>query len=80
MPWRARSPEEVERRQEQAARAYQRRGYTPDRVAAAILGAVRRNPAILPVAPEAHVAHALSRITPAALRGLARLDMERVFE
>jgi NAD(P)-dependent dehydrogenase (short-subunit alcohol dehydrogenase family)/pimeloyl-ACP methyl ester carboxylesterase len=72
-------PEEEERRrQEQAARAYGRRGYTPDRVAAAILRAVRRNPAVLPVAPEAHVARAISRISPAVLRGLGRLDMDQV--
>jgi NAD(P)-dependent dehydrogenase (short-subunit alcohol dehydrogenase family)/pimeloyl-ACP methyl ester carboxylesterase len=71
------SEEEERRRQQQAARAYERRGYTPDRVAAAILRAVRRNPAVLPVAPEAHVARAISRLSPAALRGIARLDIER---
>jgi NAD(P)-dependent dehydrogenase (short-subunit alcohol dehydrogenase family)/pimeloyl-ACP methyl ester carboxylesterase len=72
------SPEEERRRQEQAARAYGRRGYTADRVAAAILRAVRRNPAVLPVAPEAHVARTISRLSPAVLRALARLDMDRV--
>jgi NAD(P)-dependent dehydrogenase (short-subunit alcohol dehydrogenase family)/pimeloyl-ACP methyl ester carboxylesterase len=71
------STEEERRRQEQAARAYGRRGYTPDRVAAAILRAVRRNPAVLPVAPEAHVARAISRLSPAVLRGLGRIDMDR---
>jgi NAD(P)-dependent dehydrogenase (short-subunit alcohol dehydrogenase family)/pimeloyl-ACP methyl ester carboxylesterase len=71
------STEEERRRQEQAARMYGRRGYTPDRVAAAILRAVRRNPAVLPVAPEAHVARAISRLSPAVLRGLARIDMDR---
>jgi NAD(P)-dependent dehydrogenase (short-subunit alcohol dehydrogenase family)/pimeloyl-ACP methyl ester carboxylesterase len=73
------SPDEEHRRQEQAARAYQRRGYTPDRVAAAIVRAVKRNPAVLPVAPEAHVARTISRLSPAAMRGLARLDMDKVF-
>jgi NAD(P)-dependent dehydrogenase (short-subunit alcohol dehydrogenase family) len=72
------SEDEERRRQERAARAYQRRGYTPDRVAAAIVRAVRRNPAVLPVAPEAHVARTVSRLSPAAIRGLARLDMDRV--
>jgi NAD(P)-dependent dehydrogenase (short-subunit alcohol dehydrogenase family)/pimeloyl-ACP methyl ester carboxylesterase len=70
--------EEERRRQEQAARAYGRRGYTPDRVAAAIVRAVRRNPAVLPVAPEAHIARTISRLSPALLRGLAQLDMDRV--
>jgi NAD(P)-dependent dehydrogenase (short-subunit alcohol dehydrogenase family)/pimeloyl-ACP methyl ester carboxylesterase len=72
------SADEERRRQRQAASAYERRGYTPDRVAAAILRAVRRNPAVLPVAPEAHVARALSRLSPALLRGLGRLDMDQV--
>jgi NAD(P)-dependent dehydrogenase (short-subunit alcohol dehydrogenase family) len=72
------SEAEERRRQNQAARAYGRRGYTADRVAAAILRAVRRNPAVLPIAPEAHVARAISRLSPVVLRGLARLDMDRV--
>jgi NAD(P)-dependent dehydrogenase (short-subunit alcohol dehydrogenase family) len=71
------SEQEEHRRRQQAARAYERRGYTPDRVAKAIVRAVKRNPAVLPIAPEAHVAHALSRLSPAALRGLARLDLDR---
>ena len=72
------SEDEERRRQELAARAYGRRGYTADRVAAAILRAVRRNPAVLPVAPEAHVARAISRLSPAVLRALARLNMDQV--
>lgn len=72
------SPEEERRRQEQAARAYGRRGYTPERVAAAILRAIRRNPAVLPVAPEAHVARTISRVSPSLLRGLGRLELDRV--
>ena len=71
------SPEEERRRQEQAARAYGRRGYTPDRVAAAILRAIRRNPAVLPVAPEAYVARTISRVSPSLLRGLGRLELDR---
>ena len=72
------SEDEKRLRRERTARAYERRGYTPDRVAAAIVRAVRRNPAVLPIAPEAHIAHGLSRLSPAALRRLARLDMDRV--
>lgn len=72
------SEDEERRRQLKAARAYERRGYTPDRVAAAILRALRRNPAVLPIAPEAHVARAISRMSPSVLRGLARLDMDQI--
>jgi NAD(P)-dependent dehydrogenase (short-subunit alcohol dehydrogenase family) len=72
------SAEEERRRQAQAARAYGRRGYTPDRVAAAILRAVRRNPAVLPVAPEAHIARTISRVAPSLLRGLGRLELDRL--
>jgi hypothetical protein len=47
-------------------------------VAEAIVRAVRTNPAVLPVAPEAHVAHAMSKLSPAVLRRIARLDPERL--
>jgi NAD(P)-dependent dehydrogenase (short-subunit alcohol dehydrogenase family) len=72
------SAEEEQRRQRQATRAYSRRGYTPDRVAAAIVRAVRRNPAVLPVAPEARVARAISRLSPGLMRAFGRLDLDRV--
>jgi NAD(P)-dependent dehydrogenase (short-subunit alcohol dehydrogenase family) len=49
---------------EKVDRFYARRNYTPDRVAAAILKAVERNRAVVPVAPESYVidwTHRLSR-------------------
>jgi NAD(P)-dependent dehydrogenase (short-subunit alcohol dehydrogenase family)/pimeloyl-ACP methyl ester carboxylesterase len=61
--------------QRQAARAYARRGYPPERVADAIVRAVRSNPAVVPVTPEARVLLALARVSPRALRRLARLDL-----
>jgi NAD(P)-dependent dehydrogenase (short-subunit alcohol dehydrogenase family) len=61
--------------QRQAARSYARRGYPPERVADAILGALGSNRALVPVTPEAHVLLALARVTPRALRRLARLDL-----
>jgi NAD(P)-dependent dehydrogenase (short-subunit alcohol dehydrogenase family)/pimeloyl-ACP methyl ester carboxylesterase len=61
--------------QRQAARAYARRGYPPERVADAIVRAVRSNPAVVPVTPEARVLLALARLSPRALRRLARLDL-----
>jgi NAD(P)-dependent dehydrogenase (short-subunit alcohol dehydrogenase family) len=63
--------------QERGARIYERRGYPPEKVAEAILGAVRRNPAVLPVTPEARVMRTMSQLTPGLLRALARLDPGR---
>ena len=62
----------LERRRGQAMRLYQRRGYGPERVAERILVAVRRNIAVMPVTPEALALRALSRLSPAATRRLAR--------
>jgi hypothetical protein len=42
-------------------------------VAAAILRAVVRNEAVVPVTPEARGARWLSRLAPGALRGIARV-------
>ena len=50
---------------------YQRRGYTPERAAVNILRAVGRNRAIAPVAPEAHLMFAFTRVSPPAARWLA---------
>ncbi|MFF4588510.1 SDR family oxidoreductase [Streptomyces sp. NPDC001388] len=64
---------EEERRQKRSARAYRLRNYPPEKVADAILRAVVRNEAVVPVTPEARGAHALSRFAPGVLRGVARL-------
>src|SRR5690606_28865007 len=53
--------------------ALRRRAYPPERVAAHILRAVRRNQAVVPVNAEGKLGYALSRISPSATRGLARL-------
>ncbi|KUN81750.1 SDR family oxidoreductase [Streptomyces griseoruber] len=65
---------EERRRQKRATRAYGLRNYPPEKVADAILRAVARNEAVVPVTPEARGAHALSRFAPRALRALARLQ------
>ena len=62
-----------DRRREAAMRLYRRRAYSADRVAERILVAVRRNVAVMPVAPEAHALRALSRISPSVVRRLARI-------
>jgi NAD(P)-dependent dehydrogenase (short-subunit alcohol dehydrogenase family)/pimeloyl-ACP methyl ester carboxylesterase len=67
-------PEEERRMQERTARAYGMRGYPPEKVAAAIVGAVKRNPAVLPVTPEARVMRTMSQLTPGLVRRMARLN------
>ncbi|MFG2284781.1 SDR family oxidoreductase [Streptomyces sp. NPDC048595] len=68
------SAEEEKRRQAKAARMYGLRNYPPEKVADAILRAVVRNQAVVPVTPEARGVHLLSRIAPRALRALARFE------
>ncbi|GHI32483.1 short chain dehydrogenase [Streptomyces daghestanicus] len=62
------------RRQRRTARLYGLRNYPPERVADAILDAVARDRAVVPVAAEARVARFLSRFVPGAGRALARVD------
>lgn len=66
-------PEEERRRRESAVRFYRRRAFPPERVAAAVLRAVERNEAVVPVTAEAVAAQALSRLSPTLLRALGRL-------
>lgn len=68
------SANEEKRRQAKVARAYGLRNYPPEKVADAILRAVVRNEAVVPVTPEARGAHLMSRFAPRALRALARFD------
>lgn len=65
--------EEERRLRKRAARLYGLRGYPPEKVAAAILRAVARDEAVVPVSPEAWTAYALSRWMPGALRRIARV-------
>ncbi|MEU9865167.1 SDR family oxidoreductase [Streptomyces sp. NPDC047971] len=66
--------EEQKRRQKKVSRLYGLRNYPPEKVADAILRAVVRNQAVVPVTPEARGAHVLSRLAPRALRAIARLE------
>ncbi len=65
--------EEERRLQKRAARLYGLRNYPPEKVAAAILRAVVRDEAVVPVTPEARTAYVLSRWMPGALRRIARV-------
>jgi len=69
------SEEEQEERRAAAVRVYQRRGYGPEKVAAAILRAVRRDTPVAPVTIEAKAAKAMSRISPRFMRWLARRNL-----
>ena len=51
-------------------RLFATRSLPPERVARAILRAAQRNPPIVPIAPEAHLADRLGRLAPLAARGL----------
>ncbi|WP_020134095.1 SDR family oxidoreductase [Streptomyces sp. 351MFTsu5.1] len=66
--------DEEKRRRTRATRLYGLRNYPPEKVADAILRAVVRNQAVVPVTPEARAAHVLARWAPKALRALARLE------
>ncbi|WP_282702820.1 SDR family oxidoreductase [Streptomyces sp. CC219B] len=66
--------EEEKRRQKRTARLYGLRNYPPEKVADAILRAVARNQAVVPVTPEAWGALVLSRFAPRALRRIARVE------
>ncbi|MFJ7326990.1 SDR family oxidoreductase [Streptomyces cyaneofuscatus] len=65
--------EEEQRLRKRATRLYGRRNYPPEKVADAILDAVVRDRAVVPVTPEARGARLLSRVSPGVLRRLARL-------
>ncbi|MET9761090.1 SDR family oxidoreductase [Streptomyces sp. NPDC006372] len=64
---------EEKRRRQRAARLYGLRNYPPEKVAGAILRAVARNEAVVPVTPEARSARVLARFAPGVVRGIARL-------
>ncbi|MEV8020546.1 SDR family oxidoreductase [Streptomyces sp. NPDC086554] len=66
--------DEEKRRQKKSSRLYGLRNYPPEKVADAVLRAVVKNQAVVPVTPEARGAHLMSRFTPKALRAIARLE------
>ena len=61
----------AEERAARLARLHERRGYSPERVAVNILRAVGRNRAVAPIAPEAHLTYALTRVAPPVARWLS---------
>jgi NAD(P)-dependent dehydrogenase (short-subunit alcohol dehydrogenase family)/pimeloyl-ACP methyl ester carboxylesterase len=69
---------EAEQREkaESIKKQYVRRNYPPSKVADAIVKAVRQRTPVVPVTPEAVGARMLSRISPAAMRRLARVEVK----
>ncbi|MBV9101189.1 MAG: SDR family NAD(P)-dependent oxidoreductase [Candidatus Dormibacteraeota bacterium] len=61
-------------RRDSAVRLYARRNYRPERVAAAVVEAVRHDRAVVPVTPEAHALRFVGRVFPGVARNLARLE------
>ncbi len=66
--------DEQERRREKSSRMYGRRNYPPEKVADAVVRAVVRNDAVVPVTPEAKGSRLLSRLSPRVLRAFARYE------
>ncbi|WNI30507.1 SDR family oxidoreductase [Streptomyces sp. ITFR-6] len=64
---------EEQRLRKRTSKLYGARNYPPEKVAEAVLRAVVRNQAVVAVTPESHAARFLSRLSPGALRGIARL-------
>ncbi|WP_343601986.1 SDR family oxidoreductase [Mycobacterium sp.] len=64
--------EQFEGRRAQLEKVFTMRRYGPDKVANAIVSAVKKNKPIRPVAPEAYLLYSLSRLLPQALRSIAR--------
>ncbi|MFE9368801.1 SDR family oxidoreductase [Streptomyces sp. NPDC006711] len=65
---------EEKRLRKKASRLYGMRNFPPEKVASAILRAVVKNQAVVPVTPEARGAHLMSRFAPRTLRAIARLE------
>ncbi|OKK18210.1 short-chain dehydrogenase [Streptomyces sp. CB00455] len=65
---------EEKRRQERSSRLYGLRNFPPEKVAEAILRAVVRNEAVVPVTPESKGALWMSRFAPRTLRAIAKLE------
>jgi NAD(P)-dependent dehydrogenase (short-subunit alcohol dehydrogenase family)/pimeloyl-ACP methyl ester carboxylesterase len=67
--------ETVDGRRGQLGRLFALRHYGPEKVAKAILSAVKKNKPIRPVAPEAYAIYGVSRVAPQALRSTARIKV-----
>ncbi|KDF01761.1 short-chain dehydrogenase [Mycolicibacterium aromaticivorans JS19b1 = JCM 16368] len=62
----------VATRRAQLENMFDRRGYGPDKVAKAIVTAVKKDKAIRPVTPEAYLLYGTSKVLPQGMRSIAR--------
>ena len=65
----------VEGRRAQLEKAFSARRYGPDKVAKAIVSAVKKNKPVRPVAPEAHIVYAVAHLLPQVMRSSARASV-----
>jgi NAD(P)-dependent dehydrogenase (short-subunit alcohol dehydrogenase family) len=65
----------VEARRAQIEKAFAARRYGPDKVAKAIVSAVKKNKPIRPVAPEAYFVYGVAHLLPQAMRSSARASV-----
>jgi NAD(P)-dependent dehydrogenase (short-subunit alcohol dehydrogenase family) len=66
---------DVEAKRMEIDRLYEKRNYPPERVARAVISAIRRDRAVVPVTPEAWAAYYLKRWLPGVVRWLGRKEM-----
>ena len=66
---------DVEAKREEIDRLYEKRNYPPEKVARAVLAAIRRNRAVAPVTPEAWFAYYLKRWLPGVVGWLGRKEL-----
>jgi len=71
------SAQQQERARDRADAAYRRRNFTPEATAKAIVKAIKTGPAVVPIAAESRIGYALRRISPGAIRLLARWDIRQ---
>jgi NAD(P)-dependent dehydrogenase (short-subunit alcohol dehydrogenase family)/pimeloyl-ACP methyl ester carboxylesterase len=64
------TPEEERERRTRTTAMYRRRGFGPEKVAAAVVAAVRDKRVVIPVTPEAKVAALATRVAPETTRAL----------
>jgi len=69
------STEDVEARRREIDALYEKRNYPPEKVARAVISAIRRNRALVPVAPEAWIAYYGKRWLPGLMARLARREL-----
>ena len=70
-----RKARQVEARRAQIEKAFAVRRYGPDKVAKAIVSAVKKNKPIRPVAPEAYFVYGVAHLLPQAMRSSARASV-----